>query len=76
MSSQKYQPQIYQIPSHPSGQLKVVLGYFDKLKSWDFDELNKLSTSDFTQQTFPASLVCRPEPRAKISPFFITSGRR
>ena len=54
--SQKYQPPVYQIPKHPSKQLKVVLNYFESLKCWDFDALSKLSTSDFTQQTLPASL--------------------
>ena len=48
--------QIYQIPSNPSQQLKVVLDYFDNLKNWDFDALSKLSTSNFTQQTLPATL--------------------
>lgn len=56
MSSQKNQPPVYKVPNHPSDQLKVVLDYFDKLKHWDFDGLGKLSTSDFTQQTLPASL--------------------
>jgi hypothetical protein len=49
MSSQEYQPPIYQMPSHPSQQLKVVLDYLDNLKRWDFDALNKVPTSDFTQ---------------------------
>jgi hypothetical protein len=57
MSSQEYQPPIYQIPNHPSQQLKVVLDHFNNLKRWDFDALSKLSTSDFTQQILPASLA-------------------
>jgi hypothetical protein len=56
MSSQKIQPPVYQVPQHPSDQLKVVLDYFERLKHWDFDGLCKLSTSDFIQQTLPASL--------------------
>lgn len=63
MSSQKYQPQIYQIPDHPSQQLTVVLDYFDNLKRWDFDALSKLSTSTFTQQTLPASLGLSPRTK-------------
>jgi hypothetical protein len=56
MSWQEYQPPIYQIPNHPSQQLKVVLNHFNNLNRWDFDALSKLSTSDFTQQILPASL--------------------
>lgn len=56
MSSQEYQAPIYQIPSHPSQQLKGVLSHFDNLKRWDFDALSKLYTSNFTQQILPASL--------------------
>ena len=56
MPSQKNQRPIYQRPRNPSDQLKVVLNYFDALKIWDLDTLNKLSTSDFTQQTLPESL--------------------
>ena len=63
MSSQEYQPPIYQIPKHPSQQLKVVLDYLDSFKRWDFDALGKLCTSDFTQQILPASLGL--PPRAK-----------
>jgi hypothetical protein len=65
MSSQEYQPQIYQIPNHSSQQLKVVLDYFDNLKRWDFDALGKLSTSDFTQQTLPASLGLSPRTKSE-----------
>ncbi|KAF8489527.1 hypothetical protein F5888DRAFT_1638531 [Russula emetica] len=65
MSSQKYQPQIYQIPSHPSQRLKVVLDYFDNLKRWDFDALSKLSTSNFTQQTLPATLGLSPRSKSE-----------
>jgi hypothetical protein len=56
MSSQEYQPPIYQIPTEPSGQLKVVLDYFNCLKTWDFETLSQLSTPGFTQATLPASL--------------------
>ncbi|KAF8504875.1 hypothetical protein F5888DRAFT_799734 [Russula emetica] len=56
MSSQEYQPPIFRIPSQPSGQLKVVLDYFNCLKTWDLETLSKLSTSGFTQATLPASL--------------------
>jgi hypothetical protein len=51
-----YKPPIYQIPSKPSRQLKVVLDYFNLLKTWDLETLPQLSTSDFTQATLPASL--------------------
>lgn len=56
MSSQKDKHPIYQRPRHPSDQLKVVLDYLDYLKYWDIDGLDKITTSDFTQQTFPDSL--------------------
>jgi hypothetical protein len=58
-----YQPPIYQIPNHPSQQLKVVLDYIDNIKRWDFDALSKLSTSDFTQRIFPASLGLSPSTK-------------
>jgi hypothetical protein len=54
--SPPYHPPIYEVPRCPSDHLKVVLDYFEKLKKWDFDELSKLSTPNFTQQTLPASL--------------------
>jgi hypothetical protein len=65
MLSQKYQyrPPIYQIPNHPSQQLKVVLDYLDNVKRWYFDALSKQFTSHFTQQILPASL--RLSPRTK-----------
>ncbi len=56
MSSTKYNPPTYPIPSKPSPQLKVVLDYFDCLKKWDLETLSQLSTSYFTQVTLPASL--------------------
>jgi hypothetical protein len=56
MSSLNHQDQIYQIPHQPSPQLKAVLGYFDCLKTWDFEKITKLSTPYFTQKTLPASL--------------------
>jgi ketosteroid isomerase-like protein len=56
MSLQKNQRPIYQRPRHPSDQLSVVFDYLDYLKRWDIDALDKLFTSDFTQQTFPESL--------------------
>ena len=52
----KYQPPVYQIPSQPSDKLKVVLDYFDCLKTWDLEALSQLSTPGFTQATLPASL--------------------
>ena len=51
-----YKPPIYQIPSYPSRQLKVVLDYFNSLKTWDLETLSQLSTPSFTQATLPASL--------------------
>lgn len=65
MSSQKYQPPIYKVPSDPSKRLKVVLHYFDVLKRWDFDALSKLSTSNFTQQTLPATLGLSPRSKSE-----------
>ncbi|SRR6266403_3257619 len=56
MSSPNHQPQTYEIPLHPSPQLKAVLDYFDCLKTWEFEKITKLSTSYFTQKTLPASL--------------------
>ena len=72
MSSQKNQPSVYKVPNHPSDQLKVVLDYFDKLKHWDFDGLGKLSTSDFTQQTLPASLGLAARTKSKDIEFLHT----
>ena len=63
MSSQEDQPQIYQIPNHPSQRLKVVLDYLDNVKRWDFNALSNQFTSDFTLQILPASL--RLSPRTK-----------
>jgi hypothetical protein len=51
-----YKPPIYQIPSKPSRQLKVVLDYFNSLKTWDLETLAQLSTPNFSQATLPASL--------------------
>ena len=65
MSSQEHQPPIYQIPSHTSQQLKVALEFFDILKRWDFDALDKLWTSDFTQQLLPASLGSPPHTKSE-----------
>jgi hypothetical protein len=56
MSSQEYQPPIYQVPKRPSQQLRVALDCLDNFKHWDFDALSKQFTSDFTQQILPASL--------------------
>src|ERR1700733_9608014 len=64
-SPQVYRPPAYQIPNHPSQQLKVVLDYFDHLKRWDFDALSKLFTSDFTQQILPASLGLSPRTKSE-----------
>ena len=63
MSSQEYQPSIYQIPNHPSQRLNVVLDYLDNVKRWDFDALSNQFTSDFTLQILPASV--RFSPRTK-----------
>ncbi|KAN0114172.1 hypothetical protein V8E52_006970 [Russula decolorans] len=65
MSSQEYQPPIYQIPNHTSQQLKVVLDFLDILKRWDFDALDKLWTSDFTQQILPTSLGSSPRTKSE-----------
>jgi hypothetical protein len=46
----------YPIPPFPSLQLKVVLKYIEALESFDFDELSRLTTPYFTQQSLPASL--------------------
>jgi hypothetical protein len=51
-----YKPPIYQISSEPSRQLKVVLDYFNLLKTWDLEALPQLSAPHFTQATLPASL--------------------
>jgi hypothetical protein len=56
MSSLNHQHQIYQIPHQPSPQLKVVLDYFDCLKTWDFERIAKLSAPYYTQKTLPATL--------------------
>jgi hypothetical protein len=56
MMSPKYEPPVYQIPPNPSRQLKVVLDYFNFLKTWDLETLSQLSTPYFTQVTLPASL--------------------
>ena len=40
-----------------------MLDYFDNVKRWDFDALNKQFTSDITLQILPASL--RLSPRTK-----------
>jgi hypothetical protein len=69
MSSQEYQPPIYQIPNHPSQQLRVVLDHFDGLKCWDFDALSKLYASDFTQQILPASLGSSPRTKDEYIEF-------
>ena len=63
MSSQEYQPPIYQIPCHPSQQLRVVLDYLDSFKRWDLDALSKLCASDFIQQILPASLGSSPRTK-------------
>ena len=44
MSSQEYQPPIYQIPNHPSQRFNVVLDYLDNIKRWDFDALSNQFT--------------------------------
>jgi hypothetical protein len=72
MSSQEYQHPIYQIPNDPSQQLKVVLEYLDNLKRWDFDALNKLSTSDFTQQILPSSLGLLPRTKNECTEYLHT----
>lgn len=56
MSSLNHQHQIYQIPLQFSSQLKAVLDYFDRLKTWDIEKIAKLSTHNFSQKTLPASL--------------------
>jgi hypothetical protein len=72
MSSQECRPPIYQIPNCPSQQLKVVLDYLDNLKRWDFDALDKLSTSDFTQQILPASLGLSPRTKNECTEYLHT----
>jgi hypothetical protein len=56
MSSPKYQLPVYQIPSKPSRQLKVVLDYFNYLKIWDLETLSQLTTPSLIQVTLPESL--------------------
>ena len=60
MSSQEYQPPIYQIRNHPSQRLKVVLDYLDNIQRWDFGALSNQFTSHFTLQILPASLHFSP----------------
>ena len=46
----------FEIPKSPSSQLKTVLDYLDHVKVLNLDEIEKLFTDDFVQNTFPSSL--------------------
>ena len=74
MSSQGYQPPIYQILNHPSQQLKAVLDYTGNVKCWDFDVLRKQFTSHVTLQIFSASLRLSPRTKSQYIERFIPCG--
>jgi hypothetical protein len=56
----------------PSQRSKVVLDYLGNLKRWDFDALDKLSTSDFTQQILPASFGLSPHTKNECTEYLHT----
>jgi hypothetical protein len=53
----------FEIPKTPSSQLKTVLDYFDLVKVFNLDELEKLFTDDFVQSTIPSSLNVPPRTK-------------
>ncbi|KAH9971775.1 hypothetical protein BJV74DRAFT_865523 [Russula compacta] len=46
----------FEIPEHPSPQLKTVLRYLDSVKVFDLAEIKGLFADDFVQSTRPLSL--------------------
>ena len=46
----------FEAPKLPSSQLKIVLLYFDLIKVFNIEEIEKLFTDDFVQSTAPASI--------------------
>lgn len=46
----------FEIPKHPSPQVKTILHYLDLVKVFNLDGLDKLFTDDFVQSTRPLSL--------------------
>jgi hypothetical protein len=53
----------FEIPKSPSSQLKTVLDYLDLVKVLNLDEIEKLFTDDFVQNTFPSSLNVPPRTK-------------
>ncbi|KAI0260296.1 hypothetical protein BC834DRAFT_1035432 [Gloeopeniophorella convolvens] len=48
--------QTFKFLEHPSPQVKIAQQYLKSLSEWNFEQLSKFTTDEFTQTSLPASL--------------------
>ena len=58
-------PLPYVLPALPSPQVKIIHEYLKYYSEFDFEGFSKVTTNDFTQQTWPSSLGQPIRPRAE-----------